>query len=186
LGTRRIISKKYLSGGMGDGGGCHPRDNIAMSWLARQRNLSFDWFENIMVARERQTAWLADLMEESPLPKAIFGYSFKQESNILTGSPALLLRHLLERRGHSLLLYDPYIDPDPVDLRRLEAMVFLIGVKHTVFRNYVFPKGSVVIDPWRYLTDAGPGVQIVPVGRGPAVETEVDVWEPALLLGGIA
>ena len=30
----RIISDKYLSGGMGDGGGCHPRDNIALSWLS--------------------------------------------------------------------------------------------------------------------------------------------------------
>ena len=33
----RIISDKYLSGGMGDGGGCHPRDNIALSWLARKK-----------------------------------------------------------------------------------------------------------------------------------------------------
>ena len=24
----RIISDRYLSGGMGDGGGCHPRDNM--------------------------------------------------------------------------------------------------------------------------------------------------------------
>jgi UDPglucose 6-dehydrogenase len=34
LATDRVISPRYLRGGMGDGGGCHPRDNIAMSWLA--------------------------------------------------------------------------------------------------------------------------------------------------------
>jgi UDPglucose 6-dehydrogenase len=31
LATRRIMSPMYLKGGMGDGGGCHPRDNIALS-----------------------------------------------------------------------------------------------------------------------------------------------------------
>ena len=35
--NKRIISNKYLFGGMGDGGGCHPRDNIALSWLARKK-----------------------------------------------------------------------------------------------------------------------------------------------------
>ena len=60
LANTRLISGKYFTGGMGDGGACHPRDNIALSWLSRKLNLSFDWFENIMLAREKQTEWLAD------------------------------------------------------------------------------------------------------------------------------
>ena len=55
LATTRIMSPKYLTGGMGDGGGCHPRDNIALSWLARELDLSYDFFEHLMIARERQT-----------------------------------------------------------------------------------------------------------------------------------
>ena len=51
----RIISPKYMYGGMGDGGGCHPRDNIALSWLANKLNLSFNWYESIMSQRELQT-----------------------------------------------------------------------------------------------------------------------------------
>jgi len=51
--TDRIISKKYLYGGMGDGGGCHPRDNIALSYLARKFNLSYNWYDNIMKQREK-------------------------------------------------------------------------------------------------------------------------------------
>ena len=38
-----------MFGGMGDGGGCHPRDNIALSWLAKKLNLSFNWYESIIV-----------------------------------------------------------------------------------------------------------------------------------------
>ncbi len=165
LATRRLVSGKYLTGGMGDGGGCHPRDNIAMSWLARELNLSYDWFENLMIARERQTEWLASLMEAHPLPKAILGYSFKPESNITQGSPALLLRHLLEARGHQVLMYDPLVDPHVLDVSALEPMVFLIGAKHRAFEDLRFPGGSVVIDPWRYLHNTQPDVRLVSVGR---------------------
>ena len=31
--NKRIISDKYLSGGMGDGGGCHPRDTVSYTHL---------------------------------------------------------------------------------------------------------------------------------------------------------
>ena len=91
LANKRIISAAYLRGGMGDGGGCHPRDNIALSWLARELNLSYDFFESIMLAREKQTEWLADLMMAHDLPKVILGKSFKSESNITVGSPAFLV-----------------------------------------------------------------------------------------------
>ena len=36
LATRRLISPAYMTGGMGDGGGCHPRDNIALSHLSQK------------------------------------------------------------------------------------------------------------------------------------------------------
>ena len=35
MANKRLISQAYLDGGMGDGGGCHPRDNIAMSYLSK-------------------------------------------------------------------------------------------------------------------------------------------------------
>ena len=73
-----------------------PRDNIALSWLARELDLSYDFFEGLMIARERQTEWLAELMEfydrrgEARMLKVILGKSFKPETNITVGSPALV------------------------------------------------------------------------------------------------
>ena len=107
---QRLISPRYLEGGMGDGGACHPRDNIAMSSLARKLKLGQDIFDNLMEARFKQTEWLADLMMAHDLPKAIVGYSFKAESNLTVGSPALLLASILQERGVRPLMYDPYID----------------------------------------------------------------------------
>ncbi len=172
MATNRIISPKYLSGGMGDGGGCHPRDNIALSWLAREVELSYDFFDALMVARERQTEWLARLMEEHDPPqgarmlKVILGKSFKPETNITVGSPAILLKNILQERGHDVEMYDPYVDVDePVP--HYPPSIFLIGTKHPGFVDFDFPMGSVVIDPWRYIPEK-PGVKLVPVGRGPA------------------
>jgi UDPglucose 6-dehydrogenase len=171
LATRRIISPMYLTGGMGDGGGCHPRDNIALSWLARQLDLSYDFFEALMIARERQTEWLAELMEShdpcggTRMLKVILGKSFKPETNITTGSPAILLKNLLEERGHSVEMYDPYVDAG-LPVPRYPASVFLIGTKHPDFIDFPFPKDSVVIDPWRYIRQR-PGVKVVGVGRMP-------------------
>ena len=96
---RRLIGPQYLDGGMGDGGGCHPRDNIAMSWLAQQLPLSHDIFEDVMIARDNQTEWLADLMCAHDLPKAIVGYTFKAGTDLTVGSPALLLKAILQERG---------------------------------------------------------------------------------------
>lgn len=51
----RLMSGKYLKAGMGDGGGCHPRDQIAMSWLAQDAELSTDIFGYLANARDSQT-----------------------------------------------------------------------------------------------------------------------------------
>ena len=167
LANDRLISGKYFTGGMGDGGACHPRDNIALSWLSRKLNLSFDWFENIMLAREKQTEWLANLMEEYDLPKVILGTSYKPESNLEIGSASLLLKNILEKRGHKVTKYDPYVDSDTADNIKnkfKEPCIFLIGTKHHDFINFDFPEGSVIIDPWRYMPDRN-GIKTIRLGE---------------------
>lgn len=115
-GHRRIISDSYLTPGMGDGGGCHPRDNIALSWLARETGMSFDLFGAVMAQREAHTDWLASLVEDRAsadvtslgdserktvqiAPVTILGRAFKPGTPLETGSPALLLADLLRERG---------------------------------------------------------------------------------------
>ena len=166
LATQRVISSQYLTGGMGDGGGCHPRDNIALSHLARELGLSFDWFENVMLQRERQTEWLADLVEEHAegRPIVILGRSFKPETNIVTGSPSLLLANILRERGIEISLWDPHCG-DPVDPPNRQPRCYFVGTRHPEFATYPFEDGSVVLDPWRFVA-APPGVRVVRVGIG--------------------
>ena len=118
--TDRIISTKYMFGGMGDGGGCHPRDNIALSWLANKNKLSFNWYESIMKQRELQTKWLAKLIIKNKKNKNdkifILGKCFKPETNLVLGSPSILLKNILVEYGQNVIMWDPYIDGNEKNL----------------------------------------------------------------------
>ena len=169
--TSRIISPKYLSGGMGDGGGCHPRDNIALSYLAQKLNLSYNWYDNIMKQREKQTEWLADLIisEKFEMDINILGKCFKPETNLTLGSPSLLLKNILEEKGETVKIWDPYVDS--LDMKNVsyemewetKPQLFFIGTKHEAFKHFYFYPNSVVIDPFRYLK-LGNGIKYIPIG----------------------
>ena len=170
--STRLISNKYLYGGMGDGGGCHPRDNIALSYLAKKLNVSYNWYEGIMAQREKQTDWLADLIisEKFEMDINILGKTFKPETNLILGSPSLLLKNILEERGEKVKIWDPYVDS--MDMKKVsqemewetKPQLFFIGTKHEAFKHFYFYPNSVIIDPFRYLK-LGEDVKYIPIGK---------------------
>lgn len=163
MANQRIISDKYLTGGMGDGGGCHPRDNIAMSFLAEKLDMSFDFFNSIMKAREEQTEWLAEIVRENKgdLPIVVLGKAFKPETNLISGSPSILLKNILNETEQDVEVYDPHIDEEKTFDK---PSIFFVGTKHDAFAKMSFPEGSVVVDPWRYIPKTD-GVKVIHVGK---------------------
>lgn len=165
LSTDRLISPKYLKAGVGDGGGCHPRDNIALSWLAKEIDLSHNFFEDIMKAREDHMDWLANMVVDAHKRTGkqimILGKSFKPETNIETGSPAILLQNLLRERQLAPVQYDPHIDKTNPDDG--EAKIYILATKHPEFQTYPYPEGSIVLDPFR-IVSAKSGVIVVKIG----------------------
>lgn len=173
LSTRRLISTKYLKAGGGDGGQCHNRDAIALAWLAREVGLSFNLFDAIMQAREAHAEFLCDLLCAYDLPKVILGTAFKANTNIETGSAAILCLNILRSRGCSVDAYDPHVHgPGRMEGSTLafgdhftqQPHAYLIGTNHPEFVGFKFPKGSVVIDPWGIIKDQE-GVKVIRVGR---------------------
>jgi len=168
---KRLISNKYLNGGMGDGGGCHPRDNIALSYLANKLGLSYNWYDGIMKQRENQTDFLANLIisEKFQMDINILGKCFKPETNLTLGSPSILLKNILEERGEKVKMWDPYVDS--LDMEKLskemewetKPQLFFIGTKHEAFKHFYFKPGSIVIDPFRYL-NVSKDVKYIPIG----------------------
>ena len=173
LSTKRIISSSYLRGGMGDGGGCHPRDNIAMSYLAKKHNVSFNIFEAIMLQRQKYNHWLADLClyHAKRNPVIILGKSFKPETNIITGSPSIYLFNSLKKKKKDVFIWDPETDnislEDFMNDNKLnnKKICYFIGTQHKAFLNVNFNKNSCVLDPFRYIKKRT-GVKIIEIGEG--------------------
>jgi UDPglucose 6-dehydrogenase len=162
MADERLISPKYLNGGMGDGGGCHPRDNIAMSWLSNKIGMSYNFFDDIMNGREKQTEFLCDLILEYPGPYYIMGKTFKENTNLILGSPSILLCNILKEKNITFVSWDPYVDKDKPDFKK---GTYFVATKHDEFKSFDFPSESVVIDIWRYLTIADSTIKHVKVGK---------------------
>jgi UDPglucose 6-dehydrogenase len=180
ISTRRLLSSRYLRGGGPDSGGCHPRDLIALSWLGEEIDMKPNWFEMMANARELQTEWTADLLaaasKEYSLPVIIMGKSFKPETNITTGSGALLLRNILSETGIVAYAYDPKID-GPERVPKVPA-VYFIATNHKEFSGWQYPPNSVIIDLWRNV-EPPEDCLYIPVGNPDAIQ---DNRSPAGLL----
>jgi len=140
--TYRILGPAYMKAGMGDGGGCHPRDNIALRYMAENLGLGYDLFDAIMLAREVQAKNMAlklvKLAKENDLPIIILGKAYKPDVHYLDGSSSILVGHYCKEEG----IVPEYDQPHPY------KAVYLLGHmgKH---HDYKFPKDSIVVDPWR-------------------------------------
>ena len=97
--TKRIVSSKYMKAGMGDGGACHPRDNIALRWLAKELGLGYDLFESVMTAREQQAEHMALAILTHGSNIHFTSDSYKPNTNLVDGSYSLLVQHYVKKHG---------------------------------------------------------------------------------------
>lgn len=169
--NRRIISPSYMRGGMPDGGGCHPRDNIALADFAKRHSLSNDIYTEGMVVREHHTAWFADVIGahrgegDKRLPVVVLGKSYKPETNLTVGSPSVRLHNELKEGGVDAAIWDPHVDGEEGAAGVLaRPAVFFVGTRHARFAGLEYPAGSVVIDPFGYVGRRD-GVRVVALGR---------------------
>jgi UDPglucose 6-dehydrogenase len=178
--TQRIMGPKYMTAGMGDAGACHPRDNIALRWLAQEYDLGYDIFDTIMHAREIQARNLADFLcdtaVENRMPIVIHGKAYKPDVPYCIGSYSTLIAHYIKQRRFSVQYIDPLAD-DPTDcvVSIDRPHVILMAHNRQVTYGYTgehkhdqtyceFPLGSVLVDPWRQLSDI-PGITVIHYGN---------------------
>lgn len=148
--NKRILSTAYMRSGMGDGGGCHPRDQIAMSWLAKKINLSTDVFEIMAVARENHAKYYAEIIknyqDQSGKEVIILGESYKKNIGLTIGSPVKLLEFYLDTLGVNYKVFDPFIKNESLEF--YDDKIFFVATPHEIFQNLSIPINSTVLDPW--------------------------------------
>ena len=115
---QRIMGPGYMKPGMGDGGACHPRDNIALRWMAEDLDLGYDLFDAVMLSREKQAENMAKRLmnlagDQHPsfgliprLPIIIVGKAYKPLVPYEAGSSSMLVGHYIEKAGFDLHYFD--------------------------------------------------------------------------------
>lgn len=144
--TQRITGPAYMVAGMGDGGPCHPRDNIALSYMAENLNLGYDLFNAIMNAREVQAENLAKHLLSYNRPICILGKAYKPGISYTDGSYSLLVGYYIEKHNGKVYYYDP--NTGDITLPDL-TFTYLIGYWQDWINDFVIKSGSIVVDPWR-------------------------------------
>jgi UDPglucose 6-dehydrogenase len=173
--TQRITGPKYLTAGLGDAGACHPRDNIALRYLAERLDLGYDLFHAIMHSRDVQAKNLADklieLSKQHNLPIVIHGKAYKPYVPYTDGSYSLLIGHYITEQGFEV----DYADPLTGDIWAGRAVILMahnphvtyqgtgVAVTDSIFYFYIEP-GSVILDPWRSIKDI-PGTTVIHYGN---------------------
>jgi len=127
---QRIMGPGYMKAGMGDGGACHPRDNIALRYMATELGLGYDLFDSIMNAREIQAKNMAiEIMKHG---KYIYfsSDSYKPGVEYVDGSYSLLVQHYVKELGGILVKENA-------------------DVAVMVHEGDTVPDDVLVFDPWR-------------------------------------
>jgi UDPglucose 6-dehydrogenase len=166
--TMRLQGPKYMTAGMGDAGACHPRDNIALRWLAEHYDIGYDLFDTIMHAREIQAKnlglFLVEQAQATGLPVVIHGKAYKPDVEYCIGSYSTLVGHYIKEAGLPVVYVDPLADNKEEVVDNVEGpAVFLWAHNRKITYEYTgeqadtkpyceIATGSIIVDPWRKLS----------------------------------
>jgi UDPglucose 6-dehydrogenase len=145
---QKIMSPAYMKPGMGDGGACHPRDNIALRWLAKELNLGYDIFETVMTAREKQAENMAKEILKHGNNIHCTSDFYKPGTNQVDGSSSLLLQHYIVKHGGQIT--NGFDSPIEVIVRIHESDKFEVD------------ETTIIFDPWRTYP---PGPNVIYYGQ---------------------
>jgi UDPglucose 6-dehydrogenase len=150
--TYRITGPAYMTAGMGDGGACHPRDNIALRYMAEELELGYDLFDAIMRAREVQAENMARTLLKYGKNVTIIGKAYKPGVHYTNGSSSMLVGYYVEQYGGVVNYYDEHTGD--LDLAEDWTEVYLIGYWDKYVENLTFSAENIAtfIDPWRKLS----------------------------------
>jgi UDPglucose 6-dehydrogenase len=167
--TMRITGPKYMTAGMGDAGACHPRDNIALRWLAQEYDVGYDLFDTVVLARERQAENLAKFLFRTAtdtdhwMPIVIHGKTYKPDVPYCIGSYSTLVGYYLSKMGVRVKYVDPLADDVTGVVAEVNtAAVYLWAHNRKITYGYTgdqldtkpycdIKPGSIIVDPWRKL-----------------------------------
>lgn len=126
LGMDKRIGRKYLTGSLGYGGPCFPRDNVALSFIADRLGIEAGLARTTDVMNRS----IADKVSKRILPMlrkgatvAVLGLSYKPFSHVIEESQGVAIARNLSMNGMRVVAYDPMSDEMALEDLRREIVV---------------------------------------------------------------
>ena len=113
MGTDSRIGKRFLFPGIGYGGSCFPKDVKALYKTGKEFNHNFELLKAVIEVNDRQKKILIPKIENffegdlSGKKFAIWGLSFKPETDDIREAPALYMIDELLQKGARVQVFDP-------------------------------------------------------------------------------
>jgi UDPglucose 6-dehydrogenase len=191
LGLDSRIGRKYLTGAIGYGGPCFPRDNVALSFIARELGVEAKLAEttdsmNRNVA-QKVVEKLKPMIREGATV-AVLGLSYKPFSHVTEESQGVFIAKHLSKSGVRVVAFDPMSNEmaleeirrdivvlDSVEECLKQAEAVLITTPDPFFKeltaeNFKNERAEVmVLDFWRILQEKLEGqkhIKYIPFGNG--------------------
>jgi UDPglucose 6-dehydrogenase len=126
MGYDTRIGHEFLKPGPGWGGSCFPKDSRALLYIAREAGYDFGLLEGVVEVNEEQFDRVADKIvtmaggSVEGRSIAVWGLTFKANTDDLRESPALeIVRRLLAAGAH-IRAYDPTVKSPPPGFEQLQ------------------------------------------------------------------
>ena len=208
LGLDARIGRKYLTGALGYGGPCFPRDNVALSYIARALGTRADLAETTdRVNRSLAGCVLERLGLDIPhgTTVAVLGLAYKPASHVIEESQGIFLVKAISRHGARVVAHDPLASAMATHELKDQGLVLnslgdCLAQATTVIITTPDPvycalkakdfkaegRAVTVVDCWRVLAaelSNHPTIRYIPVGRSVDDERNAarlaDLWASA-------
>jgi UDPglucose 6-dehydrogenase len=114
MGLDERIGREFLNAGLGYGGSCFPKDVAALTHMAAEAGLHPQLLKAVVDINDDQRRWAIEILDReldglTGRTLAIWGLTFKPDTDDLRSAPALDIAARLLERGAQLRTYDPVI-----------------------------------------------------------------------------
>lgn len=187
LGLDARIGRKYLTGALGYGGPCFPRDNVALSYMARALGTRADLAETTDRVNRSLASTVLDRIGLSighGATVAVLGLAYKPFSHVIEESQGMYLARALSKHGARVIAHDPLAASmasqelkdqglvlNALDDCLAQASTVIVTTPDPVYLGLTakdFRAGTMVVDCWRALAPAlanAPNIRYVALGR---------------------
>jgi UDPglucose 6-dehydrogenase len=196
LGSDRRIGSHYLTGGLGYGGPCFPRDNVALAFLARALGTPALGPEATDAANVQIPARVAARIAPLVPPGGtvgLLGLAYKPASHVIEAAQGAAVAEACLSRGLRVVAFDPLVAAlpgrDGVQMAGSAAEVaeiadvVVIATPDPAFAALDWPAilahrpDLAIVDAWRLLRDripASASARYHVLGRGPSPGADAD------------